>query len=165
MRSIKLLCLPLLVSSLLYGQKLYGQKPQIWGTIPHESESATRAFPPQLRSELVSLRDAALADDFAYKQLEYLTDSIGPRPQGSPQADAAAHYVADDMRKLGLDVRLEPVPVHRFMRGTDTAELVEYPGQAEGTHQKIVVTALYGNSPTNDAGLTADVIVVNNFDE
>jgi archaeosine-15-forming tRNA-guanine transglycosylase len=165
MRSTQLLCLPLLISTLLYGQKLYGQKPQIWGTIPHESESATRAFPPQLRSELVSLRDAALSDDFAYKQLEYLTDSIGPRPQGSPQADAAAHYVADEMRKLGLDVRLEPVPVHRFMRGTDTAELVEYPGQAEGTHQKIVVTALYGNSPTNDAGLTADVIVVNNFDE
>jgi len=165
MRSTQLLCLPLLLLTLLYGQKLYCQKPQVWGTIPHESESATRAFPPQLRSELVSLRDAALSDDFAYKQLEYLTDSIGPRPQGSLQADAAAHYVADEMRKLGLDVQLEPVPVRRFTRGTDTAELVEYPGQAEGTHQKIVVTALYGNSPTTDAGLTADVIVVNNFDE
>src|SRR6476661_8577803 len=165
MRSTQLLCLPLLVSSLLYGQKLYGQKPQIWGTIPHESESATRAFPPQLRSELVSLRDAALTDDFAYKQLEYLTDSIGPRPQGSPQADAAAHYVADQMRKLGLDVHLEPVPVHRFERGADAAELIEYPGQVEGTKQKIYVTALRGNSPTPDAGITADVLVVNSFEE
>jgi len=133
--------------------------------VPQESESATRAFPPQLRTQLSQIRDAALADDYAYQQLEYLTDSIGPRPQGSIQADAAAHYVADQMRKLGLDVHLEPVPVHRFERGTDAAELVEYPGQVEGTKQKIFVTALRGNSPTTDAGITADVVVVNSFDD
>ena len=143
----------------------YSQKPQTWGSIPQEAASATRAFPPQLRSDLAKLRDAALVDDYAYKQLEYLTDSIGPRPQGSPQADAAAHYVADEMRKLGLEVHLEPVPVRRFVRGTDTAELVEYPGQVASTHQKIVVTALLGNTPTTEAGITADVVVVNNFDE
>jgi carboxypeptidase Q len=141
------------------------QRPQTFGTIPHESDSATRAFPPQLRSELVRLRDEALKDDYAYNQLEYLTDSIGPRPQGSPQADAATRYVADEMRKLGLEVRLEPVPVRRYLRGTDAAELVEYPGQGESAKQKIVVTALYGNSPTGDAGITAEVVVVNNFDE
>jgi carboxypeptidase Q len=141
------------------------QMPQGWGTVPQESESATREFPPQLRSELLALRDAALKDDYAYNQLEYLTDSIGPRPQGSLQADAAAHYVADEMRKLGLEVHLEPVPVRRFMRGTDTAELVEYPGQVGGTRQKIVVAALLGNSPTSDAGVTADVVVASNFDE
>src|SRR5436305_273269 len=109
MRPIHVLCFSLLVSIVLDGQK-----PQTFGTIPQESESARRAFPPQLRSELIKLRDAALTDDYAYQQLEYLTDSIGPRPQGSPQADAAAHYVADELRKLGLEVHLEPVPVHRF---------------------------------------------------
>ena len=143
----------------------YGQVPRNFGAVPQESASATRAFPPQLRSDLVKLRDAALADDYAYNQLEYLADSIGPRPQGSPQADAAARYVADEMRKLGLEVRLEPVPVRHFMRGIDTAELVEWPGQVEGTRQKIVVTALLGNSPTSEAGITADVVVVNDFDE
>src|SRR5215469_1008247 len=51
------------------------------------------------------------------------------------------------------------------MRGTDTAELVEYPGQVAGTTQKIFVTALLGNSPTSDSGITGDVVVVNNFDE
>lgn len=133
--------------------------------LPQEAESATRAFPPQLRSQLAQIRDAALSDNYAYQQLEYLTDSIGPRPQGSPQADAAAHYVADQLRKLGLEVHLEPVPVHRFERGTDEAELVEYPGQVAGTRQKIYITALRGNSPTADAGITADVVVVNSFDE
>ena len=136
-----------------------------WASPPQETESATRAFPPQLRTQLVQIRDAALSDNYAYQQLEYLTDSIGPRPQGSTQADAAAHYVADQLRKLGLDVHLEPVPVHHFERGTDAAELVEYPGQVEGTKQKIYVTALRGNSPTPENGITADVVVVNSFDE
>src|SRR5262249_25708913 len=127
--------------------------------------SATRAFPPQLRSELAKLRDAAMSDNYAYKQLEHLTDNIGPRPSGSPQADVAAHYVADELRKLGLDVKLEPVQVPHFSRGVDTAELVEYPGQVDGTKQKIYVTALFGNSPTPESGITAEVVVVNNFDE
>ncbi|MBO0911952.1 MAG: M20/M25/M40 family metallo-hydrolase [Acidobacteria bacterium] len=163
-----LLALPLLTFFFDTG---YGQTPNAqapgprWASAPREAESATRAFPPELRNQLARLRDAALRDDYAYQQLEYLTDSIGPRPQGSPQADAAAHYVADELRKLGLDVNLEPVPVHRFERGTDAAELVEYPGQVERTKQKIYVTALRGNSPTPESGITADAIVVNNFDE
>ncbi len=144
----------------------YAQTPKSSRSGPaQEAASATRAFPPQLRTQLAQIRDTALSDNYAYQQLEYLTDSIGPRPQGSPQADAAAHYVADQMRKLGLDVHLEPVPVHRFERGTDAAELIEYPGQVEGTTQKIYVTALRGNSPTPDAGITADLVVVNSFDE
>lgn len=143
----------------------YAQKPPAWASLPPEPESATKAFPPELRNQLAQLRDAALTDDYAYKQLAHLTDNIGPRPQGSPQADAAVHYVADELRKLGLDVRLDPVPVRRFMRGNDSAELVEYPGQVEGAKQKIFITALLGNSPTPESGITAEVVVVNNFDE
>ena len=144
----------------------YAQSPRSTkSALPQEAESAMRAFPPQLRSQLAQIRDAALSDGYAYQQLEFLADSIGPRLQGSVQADAAAHYVADEMRKLGLDVHLEPVPVHRFERGTDAAELVEYPGQVEGTRQKIYVTALRGNTPTSGEGITADVVVVNNLDE
>src|SRR5882672_4369066 len=98
------------------------QKPKPWDALPQEAESATRAFPPQLRSELVQIRDAALQEDYAYRQLEHLTDSIGPRPAGSPQADAAVLYVANELHKLGLEVHLEPVTVTRFMRGNDSAE-------------------------------------------
>ncbi len=143
----------------------YAQKPPAWAALPPEPESATKAFPPELRNQLAQLRDAALTDDYAYKQLAHLTDNIGPRPQGSPQADAAAHYVADELRKLGLEVRLEPVPVRHFIRGNDSAELVEYPEQVEGAKQKIFVTALLGNSPTPETGITAEIVVVNSFDE
>jgi len=139
-------------------------KPSSWDEVPHEAESATREFSPQLRSELARIRDAALEDNYAYAELEHLTDSIGPRPIGSPQADAAVHYVADELRKLGLEVRLEPVMVRHFIRGYDTAELVEYPGQTPGTKQKIIVAALMGNTPTPEQGITGEIVVAHSFD-
>ena len=141
------------------------QSPPAWAKVPQEDESATRAFSPQLRAELAHIRDAAMQDDYAYKELEYLTDSIGPRPEGSAQVDSAVHYVADELRRLGLDVHLEPVMVPQFLRGNDSAQLVEYPGQVSGATQKIVLTALYGNSPTPEAGITGEVVVVRDFDE
>jgi carboxypeptidase Q len=127
--------------------------------------SAESAYSPQLKSELSGLRDAALSDDYAYRQVAHLTDNIGPRASGSPQAGAAVQYVADELRKLGLEVRLEEVKVPQWRRGVETAELVEYPGQAQGTSQKIVLTALGGNTPTSADGINAEVVVVQSFDE
>src|SRR6202162_2681706 len=114
---------------------------------------------PALIQELTSIRDAGLTDDYAYQQVAHISENIGPRPVGSPQAQAAIEYVAGEMRKLGLDVRLEPVQARRWIRGAETAELVEYPGQAPGTTQKIVLTALGGNHPTPPQGITAEVVV------
>lgn len=130
-----------------------------------EPAKPVKQYPPQLVSELIALRDAALADDYAYRQIAHLTENIGPRPSGSPQAQAAVDYVAEELRKLGLEVRLEEVRVPHWIRGAETAELVEYPGQAAGAKQKIVLTALGGSTPTSADGLTADVVVVNSFDE
>jgi carboxypeptidase Q len=122
-------------------------------------------FPPQLLAELDKIKSAALTDDYAYRQVAHLTENIGPRPSGSPQAQAAVDYVAAEMRQLGLDVQLEEVKVPHWVRGVETAELVEYPGKVAGTAQKIVLTALSGSTATLAEGLAADVVVVNNFDE
>jgi carboxypeptidase Q len=54
-----------------------------------DTVSKESADSSQLRSELAALRDAALADEYAYQKLAHLTDNIGPRPTGSPQAKAA----------------------------------------------------------------------------
>jgi carboxypeptidase Q len=116
-------------------------------------------------NELAAIRDAALADDYAYQQAAHLTDNIGPRPSGSPQAEAAVEYVAGQLRELGLETHLEEARVQRWMRGTDSAELTEYPAQVPGTTQKIVVTALGGNKPTPAEGITAEVVVARNFAE
>jgi carboxypeptidase Q len=130
-----------------------------------DNATPIRPYPPQLTRELVALRDAALTDNYAYEKVAHLTENIGPRPAGSPQAQAAVEYVADELRKVGLEVRLEEVRVPRWMRGVETAELVEYARQAPGTTQKIVLTALGGSTPTSAEGLSAEVIVVNSFDE
>jgi carboxypeptidase Q len=118
---------------------------------------------PQLQNQLVTLRDAALSDNYAYQQLAHLTENIGPRVDGSPQAAAAVEYVADELRRLGLEVRLEEVMVPHWVRGAETAELTAYPGQVPGTTQKIVLTALGGTTPTAAEGISADVVSVENF--
>jgi len=122
-------------------------------------------YSPQLSAELKQLRQAALASDYAWDQLAHLTNNIGPRPAGSPQASFAAQYVAGEMRKLGLEVKLEKVVVPHWVRGEETGALVEFPGMAPGTTQKVLLTALGGSVATPAQGITAEVVVVNNFDE
>ncbi|HYU44993.1 MAG TPA: M20/M25/M40 family metallo-hydrolase [Terriglobales bacterium] len=123
------------------------------------------AFSPEFRAQLQALRDAALTSDYAWRQLAHLTENIGPRPAGSLQAQAASEYVGAEMRKLGLEVRLEPATVSHWVRGEEKAELVEFPEQTPQTTQKIALATLSGSSATPAEGLTADVVVVHSFDE
>jgi carboxypeptidase Q len=132
---------------------------------PQMSQTQQDNFPPQLLEELAAIKSAALVDDYAYRQVAHLTENIGARPSGSLQARAASDYVASELRKLGLEVRLEEVKVPHWVRGAETAELVDYAGQIPGTTQKIVLTALGGSTSTPVEGLTADGVAVNNFDE
>ena len=122
-------------------------------------------FSPQLVSEIKKVQQAALESDYAYRQLAHLSNNIGPRLSGSPQAQAAVEYVAAELRKLGLEVQLEKVMVPHWVRGEETGALTDYPSMAPNTTQKIVLTALGGSVATPNAGLTAEVVVVNNFDE
>src|SRR5271169_3265094 len=77
------------------------------------------AFSPELRAELQSIRDAALKSDYAWHQLAHLTENIGPRPAGSPAAQAAVEYVAAQLKSLGLEVHLEPAQVSHWVRGEE----------------------------------------------
>ena len=111
------------------------------------------------------LRDAALTDDYALTRLRHLTDNIGPRLSGSPQASQAVDYVAEQMRALGATVTLEKTKVPHWVRGTETGALVQWRDMAPETQQKIVLTALGGSVPTPEEGVTAPVVVVSSFDE
>lgn len=115
--------------------------------------------------ELEQLQQAALQSDYAYRKVDYLCTNIGPRLTGSLQAEQAIEYVADEMRKLGLNVRLQKIKVPHWVRGEERAELVEWSGMRRSTTQKIVVTALGGSVSTGANGLTAEVVVVRNFEE
>lgn len=130
-----------------------------------QGQNPPNLYSPQLLSELKQIQEAALGSDYAYRQVAHLTQNIGPRLTGSPQAQKAVEYVADEMRRLGLEVKLEKLLVPHWVRGVETGELVEFPGQAPQTTQKIVLTALGGSVATPAQGLSAEVVVVNDFNE
>src|SRR6266536_3465781 len=132
---------------------------------PQKSQAEQENFPAQLLEQLSAIKAAALADDYAYHQVAHLTENIGPRPSGSVQAKAAVDYVAGELRQLGLDVHLEEVTVPHWVRGAESAELIDYPGHGPGTAQKVVLTALGGSSSTPAEGIATEVVVVNNFGE
>lgn len=101
---------------------------------------------------------AALASDHAYTRLSELCDGIGHRLSGSAALDRAIAWAADAMRADGLErVRLQPVKVPVWVRGAEHAEMVE-PGP-----QKLSILGLGRSVGTPPGGITADVIVVNNF--
>src|SRR5436190_2873595 len=130
------------------------------------SPSATPAvFSLQTLSELKQLQHAALDSDYAYRQVAHLANNIGPRLSGSSQAEKAVEYVAGELNALGCEVQLEKVMVPHWVRGEETAALVQFPGQAPNTTQKVVLCALGGSVATSAEGIDADVIVVKNVDE
>jgi len=121
------------------------------------------AWTPEQLAAMERLRDAAMKDPYALDELRHLTYNIGPRISGSPQAGQAVEYVAAEMRALGADVTLEKAKVPHWVRGAETAEVVAWPGQTPGTTQKVVLTALGGSVATPAEGLTAEVVVVDDW--
>ncbi len=122
-------------------------------------------FSPRTLADLKRLQQAALKSDYAYKQVAHLANNIGPRLSGSAQAAKALAYVASELRAMGCEVQLEKVMVSHWVRGEETAALVQFPGQAENTTQKIVLCALGASVATPPDGITAEVVVAKNFDE
>ena len=129
------------------------------------SSGAKVAWSAEQIQTMTRLRDAALRDPFALDQLRYLTNNIGPRLSGSPQAQHAVEYVAEEMRKLGAEVTLEKAQVPHWVRGAETAEVVDWPVQTPGTTQKVVLTALGGSVATPADGITAEVVVVSDWEQ
>jgi carboxypeptidase Q len=128
--------------------------------------SPTQAiFSSQTLADLKRLQQAALSSDYAYKQVAHLANNIGPRLSGSAQAAKAVEYVANELKAIGCEVQLEKVMVPHWVRGEETAALVQFPGQTENTTQKIVLCALGASVATPPNGIEADVIAVRNFDE
>ena len=123
------------------------------------------AISAQTVTELRQIQRAALESDYAYRQVAHLANNIGPRLSGSAQAGKAVEYVSAQLKNVGCEVTLEKVMVPHWVRGQETAALVQYPGQAEGASQKIVLCALGPSVATPPEGLTAEVVVASSFDQ
>jgi len=138
-------------------------------SLPASAQQRSFGAPPtpEEQAQMVELRkvqQAALASDYGYERLAYLCNNIGPRLSGSAQANQAAKYVADELRKLGLDVRLEKVMVPHWVRGVETAEITHWPGMLPNTTQKIVLTALGMSVATPAEGTTAEIVVAKDLE-
>jgi len=95
----------------------------------------------------------------AYETLSHLTDDIGARLTGSKNAAKAVKWTTQQFREWGIAVSNEPVKVPHWVRGREEAYLVS------PADQKIVLTAIGGSVATPAAGITADVIEVDSFDD
>src|SRR5437879_2973643 len=154
------------VSLFLWAVRVVGQPTPVAPLDSSPSPSPTPAvFSQQTLADLKRLQQAALQSDYAYKQVAHLANNIGPRLSGSAQAAKAVEYVANELKAIGCEVQLEKVMVPHWVRGEETAALVQFPGQAENTTQKIVLTALGASVATPPEGLTTEVIAVKNFEE
>jgi carboxypeptidase Q len=142
----------------------YGQQTVTSTSTPTPTATPV-VFSPQTLADLKRLQQAALSSDYAYKQVAHLANNIGPRLSGSAQAAKSVEYVASELKAIGCEVQLERVMVPHWVRGEETATLVQFPGQAENTTQKIVLCALGASVATPADGITAEVIAVRNFDE
>jgi carboxypeptidase Q len=104
--------------------------------------------------------EAARSDSTAWERLTHLTDTFGHRLSGSPALEAALRWAAAEMEKDGLrNVRLEKVVVPRWVRGRESAHLVEpFPSE-------LVMLGLGNSVGTGPGGVQAEVAVVRSFQE
>ncbi len=122
---------------------------------------------PRVRAETYAdeagrIIGAALVDDTAYRRLAFLGDRIGHRLSGSVQLERAIEWAVAEMKKDKLDnVRAEKVMVPHWVRGAESLELVE----PASTTRNLPMLGLGNSVGTPPEGLTAEAVVVRNFDE
>jgi hypothetical protein len=154
------------LSLFLWAEQVGAQQTPAETSSPTASPSSTPVvFSPQTLAELKRLQQAALTSDYAYRQVAHLSNNIGPRLTGSAQAAKAVEFVASELKAIGCEVQLEKMMVSHWVRGEETAALVQFSGQAANTTQKIVLCALGPSVATPPNGIEAEVIAVRNFDE
>ena len=103
--------------------------------------------------QVATLRDAALADDFAWEIVEGLTTEVGPRLAGTEAEARARDWSVRKLRALGFaNVRVETYDMPVWVRGAETAWITApFP-------QPLVIAALGNSGATPPQGIEAEVI-------
>ena len=106
----------------------------------------------------------ALTNGRSYDVLAYLSNQIGGRLAGSPQAAAAVEYTRQVMLDFGFDtVFLQPVMVPRWVRGK--VEKGRIVNSKKIGSVKVNICALGNSIGTGIGGISAQIIEVQNFEE
>jgi Zn-dependent M28 family amino/carboxypeptidase len=105
---------------------------------------------------------AAVTEGKVLATLEELSDTVGPRPAGSPGAQAAVEWALRTFKADGLKAWTEPVLVPVWVRGVETGEVVAAP---PALNQTLHLTALGNSAPTPPNGVTAELVEVSSLEE
>jgi carboxypeptidase Q len=135
-------------------------------TSRREVPPAPKPLPPprvkidEYRERASRIIGAALTSDTAYRRLAWLTDRIGHRLSGSESLERAVAWAVSEMKRDGLDnVRAEKVMVPHWVRGEESLELLE------PASRRLSMLGLGNSVGTPPEGITAEAVVVRNFDE
>ncbi|HKJ91642.1 MAG TPA: M28 family metallopeptidase [Longimicrobiales bacterium] len=119
-----------------------------------------QTIPSTYRQVADRLIDAAVANQHAYERLGELVDRFGPRLSGSQSLEKAMDWARAQMEQDGLEnVRSEPVMVPHWVRGEESAALVQ------PWRKDLAMMGLGGSVGTPAGGITAPVYVVSSFDD
>ncbi|MDQ8154630.1 MAG: M20/M25/M40 family metallo-hydrolase, partial [Gemmatimonadota bacterium] len=123
--------------------------------------AAQQPVADQYRAIANRIIEAALADSMAsWNKLAAYVDYSGPRLAGSANLERGNAWLLAEMKKDGLaNVRGEPAMVPRWVRGKESITMIQ-PREAD-----VPMLGLGGSIGTGPAGITAEVLVVNSFDD
>jgi carboxypeptidase Q len=112
--------------------------------------------------ENVSLNiiEKSLMDSTAYNRLAYICDTFGPRLSGSKNLEKAIDWILKEMKNDGFsNVQGERVKVPVWIRGEESVTLLK------PFYKELSILGLGGSVGTRRGGITAEVLVVNDWEE
>jgi len=124
------------------------------------AQTPTEVIPPETREAARALMEAALESPVTWNRLSELIDRFGPRFAGTEALEAALDWILAGMEEDGLEnVRAEPVPVPRWIRGRESLHLLSpWP-------KEMAMLGLGPSVATPPEGIQAQVLVVGSFQE
>ena len=105
-----------------------------------------------------ALRDKALTDSTAWDYVESLTTEVGPRLEGTIQAERGKDWGLAKLKELGFEnVHAEPFLVTAWVRGAESAEVTApFP-------QKLMIIGLGGSPSTPPGGIEAEIALFHSY--
>jgi carboxypeptidase Q len=133
------------------------------GTSPQSPSSSAAPLAADsdanLTKSLAAVAGAGTMESHAYQYLEELSDDVGGRVTGSPEATRAIAWGVEKMNAIGLaNVRTEPWKISRaWARISADAELVS------PIRRRLMVDSLGWVGSTPAGGVEADIVAVNAY--
>ena len=144
--------------------------PDLSELYPHMFESSSNIVEQHVKSEISKYQNAATdiieyltkgpGKHQVYDRLAKFVDTFGSRIAGSQNLENAIDYMLDELKSDGLDnVAGEEVSVIHWVRGKESLQMIS------PRNYSMALLGLGGSVSTGPDGVTAEVLVVDSFDD